>query len=291
LPHGLDHIVHAVRDLDTAGEFYRRLGFTVGARNSHPWGTHNRIVQLKNGFVEILEVAEPDKIVPHAARAFSFGAFHRDYSASRQGLSMLLLHSDNAIEDARAFATAGISDFEVFNFAREGKKPDGTPVKLAFSLVFACDPRSPDLGFGLCQHYFPENFWDPKFQTHANGATKLGGVVMVADNPTDHHVFLKAFVSVSDLHSSSIGVTADTGNGDVEIMEPVAFRDQFGVLPDVSGEGMTLNAIRFQVADIEKAEATLRDGGMTPQRHVGRLVVRPNLAFGATLIFESAKPA
>jgi catechol 2,3-dioxygenase-like lactoylglutathione lyase family enzyme len=33
--HGLDHIVHAVRDLDAAAEFYARAGFTVVARNRH----------------------------------------------------------------------------------------------------------------------------------------------------------------------------------------------------------------------------------------------------------------
>ncbi|MGA7811110.1 VOC family protein [Bradyrhizobium sp.] len=289
MPHGLDHIVHTVRDLDAAGEFYRRLGFIVSARNRHSWGTHNRIVQLANGFVEILEVAEPDKVVPHAARAFSFGAFHRDYATSRQGLSMLILSSRNAVEDARAFQTAGISEFEVFNFAREGKKPDGTPVKLAFSLVFACEPGSPDLSFALCQHHFPENFWDPAFQIHGNGARKVSGVVMVADNPTDHHVFLKAFIGTRDLHASSIGVKADVGNGDVDIMEPVAFRDQFGVLPEVGGAGMTLNAIRFQMADVDATEATLRSGGLTAQRHAGRLVLAPDFALGATLIFENAK--
>jgi catechol 2,3-dioxygenase-like lactoylglutathione lyase family enzyme len=289
LPHGLDHIVHTVRDLDAAGEFYRRLGFTVGARNRHPWGTHNRIVQLTNCYIEILEVAEPDKIVPHAARSFSFGAFHRDHAVARQGLSMLILNSGNAVEDARSFVAAGISDFEVFDFAREGKRPDGTSVKLAFSLVFARDPGSPDLGFVLCQHHFPENFWDPAFQTHGNGARRIAGAVMVADHPTDHHVFLKAFIGTSDLHASSIGIKADVGNGDVEVMEPTAFRDRVGALPEVSGEGMTLNAIRFEVAEIGEAEAVLRAGGITPQRHAGRLVLPPDLAYGATLIFEGAK--
>jgi hypothetical protein len=289
MPHGLDHIVHAVRDLDAAAEIYRRAGFMVGARNRHAWGTHNRIVQLKDCFIEILEVAEPEKIVPHGARSFSFGAFNRDFLASREGFSMLILNSTNAVDDARSFEAAGIGGFDVFDFAREGKKPDGTPVKLGFSLVFARDPASPGLGFVACQHHFPENFWDPAFQTHANGAKGVRGAVMVADNPTGHHIFLKAFTGVQDLHSSSIGVRARTENGDIEIMEQVAFRDQFGILPDVKGEGMTLNALRFEVADIAQAEALHRQSAIASRRHAGRLIVPPDAAFGATLIFETAK--
>src|ERR1700690_4059889 len=118
MPCGLDHIVHAVRDLDAAGEFYRRAGFTVGARNRHPWGTHNRIVQLKNAYIELLEVAEPGKIAPHGAGSFSFGAFNRDFLAHREGFSMLLLNSSDAASDARAFEANGIGVFDVFDFAR-----------------------------------------------------------------------------------------------------------------------------------------------------------------------------
>jgi hypothetical protein len=289
MPHGLDHIVHAVRDLDAAAEFYARAGFTVGARNRHAWGTHNRIVQLKNAYIEILTVAEPEKIVPHGVRSFSFGAYHRDFLASRDGFSMLILNSSNAVDDARSFETTGIGGFEVFDFSREGAKPDGTPVKLAFSLAFARDPASPNVRFAVCQHYFPENFWDPAFQTHANGAGAVPGVAMVAENPTDHHIFLKAFTGVNDLHSSSIGIRARTENGDVEIVEPVAYRDRFGILPDVNGGGMTLNALCFEVEDIAQVETLLRQNGIGSQRHVGRLVVPPAAAHGATLIFESAK--
>jgi hypothetical protein len=288
LPHGIDHIVHAVRDLDAAGVLYRHLGFTVGARNRHDWGTHNLIVQFPNAFVELLEIGEPEKVPPHRGRFFSFGAFNRDYIAAREGLSMLVGKSRDARADAASFEASGISGFDVFDFAREGKRPDGSPVKVAFSLAFARDPSSPDLGFFVCQHHYPENFWNPAFQHHANGAAGIPGVVMVADNPTDHHIFLKAFTGVSDLHSSSLGITARTESGDIEIMSPTAFRDQFGTAPEVSGEGMTLNAIRFAVADIGRAEATLASGGIKPQQHVGRLVVPPEQAFGATLIFEAA---
>jgi hypothetical protein len=202
---------------------------------------------------------------------------------------MLILNSSNAAEDARAFDAAGIGGFEVFDFAREGTRSDGTPVKLAFSLAFVSDPASPNLRFAVCQHHFPENFWDPAFQTHANGVSAVPGVAMVADNPTDHHIFLKAFAGASDLHSSSIGVKASTENGNIEIMEQVAFRDRFGVTPDVEGEGMTLEAMRFEVADIGQVEASHRRGGIKSRRHAGSLIVPPDIAHGATLIFETAK--
>ena len=289
MPNGLDHIVHAVRDLDAAAEFYSSMGFTVGARNRHPWGTHNRIVQLRNCYIEILEVAEPEKIAPHGAHSFSFGAFNRDFLASQEGFSMLILNSSSAVDDARSFEAAGIGGLKVFDFARDGAKPDGTPVKLAFSLAFARDPASPNVRFAVCQHHFPENFWDPAFQAHANGARTVPGAALVADNPTDHHIFLKAFTGVSDLHSSSIGIKARTGNGDVDIMERTAFRDQFGVSLDIRDEGMTLNAMRFAVSDIAEVEALHRRNGIASQRHVGRLVAPPHLAHGATLIFEAAK--
>src|ERR1700692_4997770 len=109
MPHGLDHIVHAVRDLDAAAAVYSSAGFIVGARNRHAWGTHNRIVQLKNAYIEILTVAEPEKIVPHGARSFSFGAFNHDFLAVREGFSMLILNSSNAVEDARSFEASGIA--------------------------------------------------------------------------------------------------------------------------------------------------------------------------------------
>ena len=75
-----------MRDVDAAVKFYVRAGFTVGGGNRHPWGTHNRVVQLENCYIAILEVAEAEKIVPHSARSFSFGAFNRDFLAHREGV-------------------------------------------------------------------------------------------------------------------------------------------------------------------------------------------------------------
>src|SRR5215467_5134661 len=73
---GLDHVVHAVRDLEAAAELYRRLGFTVGARNQHSWGTHNHLIQLPGFFLELLTVAEPEKLGSDGFSAL-FGTFNR----------------------------------------------------------------------------------------------------------------------------------------------------------------------------------------------------------------------
>lgn len=288
MPHGLDHIVHAVRDVDAAADFYVRAGFTVGSRNRHPWGTHNRIVQLKNCYIEILEVAEPAKIVPHGARSFSFGAFNRDFLARREGFSMLLLNSRDAGSDARSFEAAGIGAFDVFDFAREGKRPDGTTVKLAFSLAFAVEPNSPEVRFAVCQHHFPENFWNPAFQNHANGAQRVPGVVMIANEPSSHQDFLKAYTGASEVTSNAAGVTAHTGNGDVEILEPSAASNLWSIPAKPSSDGMTLYAMRFSVADPARTEALHRQNGLAVRRHGERLIVPPEEAFGATLIFETA---
>jgi hypothetical protein len=112
---------------------------------------------------------------------------------------------------------------------------------------------------------------------------------MVADNPTDHQLFLEAFTGVRDLHSGSIGVRAHTANGDIDIMDAISFRDQFGVPPAIDSEGMVLRGLRIGVEDLDRAEKLLVKNGIGSQRHVGRLVVPPEVAYGATLIFEAVK--
>ncbi len=289
MPHGLDHVVHAVRDVDAAAEFYVHAGFTVTGRNRHPWGTHNRIVQLKNCYIEILEVAEPEKIPPHDARFFSFGAFSRDFLARREGFSMVLLNSRDAAADARAFEANGIGGFDTFDFARQGKRPDGSIVKLAFSLAFAAEPNSPDLGLAACQHHFPENFWNPAFQSHANGAQRVPGVLMIADHPANYRDFLSAYTGVGEVTARGGGIAARTENGDVEIVTPLAARDFLGFPVKTSGEGIVLSAMRFAVADLNLAEALHRQNGLAVRRQEQTLVIPPDEGFGATLIFEAAK--
>ncbi len=282
---GLDHIVHAVHDLDAAADLYRRLGFTVGARNRHAWGTHNNIVQLPGFFVELLTVAEPEKLGTDGFSAL-FGTFNRLFLKQQEGLSLLILESANAVADVADFRAAKIGVSDAMRFEREAKRPDGSTVKVGFSLAFARDPQAPQIGFAACQQHFPENFWNPAFQQHANTVSGVAGVVLVAENPSDHHIFLSAMSGVRDLHATSSGVTATTPRGDIKAMDPAAFRSHFGTAPPDVSAGARLAALRFRVRDRAALTAALAAGGITSASHMGSTVIAPEHAMGASLVFE-----
>jgi hypothetical protein len=176
----------------------------------------------------------------------------------------------------------------VLRFEREGKRPDGSPVKVAFSLAFARDALAPAHHFAVCQQHYPENFWNPDYQQHANGVTGVAGAVMVADNPSDHHIFLSAFAGERELLSSSAGITVTTSRGEIQVVTPAAFSDLFGIAaPDVS-EGGRLAALRLKSPDMNATQARLSSGVFSPIRHMGRLIVPPDQALGAALVFETA---
>jgi catechol 2,3-dioxygenase-like lactoylglutathione lyase family enzyme len=241
---GLDHIVHAVRDLDAAAARYRELGFTVGARNRHPWGTHNHIVQFPGFFIELLTLAEPDKM---GGDVFSqnFGEYNRDFAARYEGLSMLVLESRDSAGDVAAFDAAGIGASVSTRFDREGKRPDGSPVHVAFSLAFARDKAARDIRFFTCQQHFPENFWNPAFQTHPYGATGIAAVVMVAAEPLRHREFLLAFTGASEANPVGERLSIALPRGAIDVMTPAAYTAQFGLTAPGTSNGPRLAAMRF----------------------------------------------
>ena len=287
MPRGLDHIVHAVRDLDAAAELYRSLGFTVGARNRHPWGTHNYLVQLPGFFIELLTLAEPDKLGDDGFSTM-FGAYNRDFLKRHEGLSLLILESRDARADELAFRTAGIAASETLRFEREGRRPDGTPVKVAFSLAFAEDRQAPDIHFAVCQQHYPENFWNPAFQKHANSATGVAGIVAVAKEPERHRDFMQTFAG-GEAKPTEGGFAVDTPRGTIEMTTPDAFLRRFGVkAPDVS-RGARLAAIRFTVADASLVQNAPELAGIAGIYAGNAAIIGANDAIGAVIIFEPAR--
>jgi catechol 2,3-dioxygenase-like lactoylglutathione lyase family enzyme len=287
MPRGLDHIVHAVRDLDAAAELYRGLGFTVGSRNRHPWGTHNHIVQLPGFFIELLTLAEPDKLGDDGFSKL-FGAYNGDFLARGEGLSLLILESKDARADAAAFRAAGIAGSDVMRFEREGKRPDGTAVKVGFSLAFADDKRAADIHFCICQQHFPENFWNPAFQKHANTVSGVAGVVAVADEPEQHRAFMQAFAG-AQATTVKDGFSIATPRGTIDLMTPAAFVARFGVKVPDTARSARLAAIRFAVADAGLLQTLPELAGIARLYAGNAAIIGADDAMGAVMVFESSR--
>ena len=260
---GLDHIAHAVRDLDAAADFYRRLGFTVGARNRHPpaWGTQNHIVQLPGFFIELLALADMSATAPHGPRYFSFGAFNRDFLARGQGLAMLALEGRGA-PDAEEFRAAGIGDFELFDFEREGKAARRHAGQARVLAGLRPRPES-------ARHRLLHLPASPSGELLEPGVSEpsptpprgVAGVVLVADNPSDHHIFLSAFAGERELLATSAGITVedaarrDPGDGPGGV--PRSFRHR---RRPTRRDGARLAALRFAVRDLDCRRALLQAG-------------------------------
>jgi hypothetical protein len=283
---GLDHVVHAVEDLERAAGAYRRFGFEVGARNQHPWGTQNRLVQFPGFFLEILAVMEEAKIPPQTKSVFSFGAFNRDFLVAQgEGLSCMVAESANPTDDKAAFDQAGFSGFELLNFARKGKRADGSDTDVGFSIAFARDPASPHAAFFTCMQTHPQNFWSPALQRHPNGAAAVSACALIAENPTDHHIFIETLLDVRDVHASSLGLAVRTPRGVVLILDPRAFQETYGVeVPPAAG--LRIGALVFKVNDLAGTETLLKRNAVDHAKHRGRLVIGPQAAHGAVLAFE-----
>ncbi len=288
MPRGIDHLVLAVRDLDAAAEFYRALGFTVGSRNRHPWGTLNHIVQMPGQFLELI-ATEPgfEKPQPHEP-VHSFAGFLTDYLAQREGLAMLVLESRDAQADLQNFRSAGIAKPDPLFFERRGKRPDGSDVHVAFTLAFAAAPTVGAAGFFVSQQHYPENFWNPAFQKHGNGVTGIAAVVLQASEPSSLEAFFTGFsgqaVRTTLSSATASGISVDTGRGAIEVVTPASAQAAYG--PITAGNPGFV-AMRLRCASLAAVRQSLITAGISNEERADRLIVPAPHAFGVALAFEA----
>ena len=286
MPRPIDHLVLAVRDLDAARATFQRLGFTLTPVARHPFGTANSLAQFGGSFLEILAVADRGAIPAGDGTHFSFGAFNREFLDDGEGLSMLVLKSIDAAADHADFEARDLRVYEPFDFERVATGPDGTERKVAFSLTFTSDSRLKRAGFFTCQHHYPENFWRPDFQRHANGALTITSVVMVTRDPADFHEFLTHFTGMHEITATSFGVSFDLDDGSrVEVLSPVGFRAFFGEAAEPDPRRFL--GWRVKVADLGAVAALLSENRVPFSPLAGALVVPAREAHGAALAFEA----
>ena len=281
---GIDHLVLCVSDLDRAIAFYRRAGFTTTPRAQHPWGTDNTLVQLQGCFLELLTIARPELIEETAHRRFGFGAFNRDFLARGEGMSMLVFESNDARSDRDALSARGLPPWDVFDFERQARLPDGSSVRVAFSLAFATDERMPHAAFFFCQQHAPEYFWKPEYQRHDNGAHLVDEVVMVAARPAQWSDFFAAVQEPESIECTDDCLGVSTPRGRISVLTPSAAQRRFRGVEVAAGDGSPrFVGYSLRVADMDRAAEVLRGNDVKFVQVEDRIRIAAADAFGVVV--------
>ncbi|WP_316862569.1 VOC family protein [uncultured Cohaesibacter sp.] len=286
---GVDHIVLAVADLDMARDLFTSLGFTVTPTAFHPFGTKNALVQLDGAYLELLAVDDENQIPVATKGCFSFPRFNLNFLTRRQGASMMVLRSEDAVGDIADFKALGLETYPQFDFERDARQPDGSSKRLSFSNGFLSHPLMKETGFFVCQHkHDPASFWHAIYQQHVNGVKDLLSIVFVAENPSDHHEFLGGFTGQREMRSTSAGVEMAIRNGTVDILTPAAAKAFFNldVPGDMAEEGGIL-ALKLG-ADLEAFTSILERSGIAWSVHHGDIVIQPDALCGVGLIVSNS---
>lgn len=165
---GIDHIVIAVHDLDTASAAFASAGFTVTPGGAHPTGTHNALIPFADGsYLELIAIQD-------AALAKDHPWFEK--MAGKQGYVTFAVGADPLDYELERLASLGIAAVDRKDGAR--LRPDGQ--QLAWqSAALQSDP--PVVLPFLIQDVTDRSLRVPggKEAEHKNGVTGTTGLTIV----------------------------------------------------------------------------------------------------------------
>lgn len=99
MPIRIDHVIVAGRDLAQLEAAFVRLGFFVTGGGKHPHlGTHNRIIILGEGYLELLAIADPAVVSPALA----------DHIAHTEGWVGFAVQSAEIVSETEAMVSRGV---------------------------------------------------------------------------------------------------------------------------------------------------------------------------------------
>lgn len=167
---GIDHVVIVVRDLDKAQRAYARMGFTLTPRGFHTLGSQNHCLMFGSDYVELLAVP-----VHHPANRH-----YAEFLQRGEGLAGLAFATDDAAGLHAGLAAEGIAAGEPLDFSR----PVEGLGEARFRITTLPAEATPGLNSFACQHFTPGLVWRPEYQRHANGATALAAMAVIAEDPS-----------------------------------------------------------------------------------------------------------
>jgi len=275
----VDHLVLPVETLGSARSRLTALGFTVAADGHHPFGTVNACVFLADGiYLEPLAVDDDEVAAAAIADGNVFVARDKAFRQARpQGLSAIVIASQDAEADQEAFVAAGVNGGKMLDFSRPVRLPDGGESVASFRLAFAAREVEPFFLFA-CQRIAPLPADRGALERHANGVNGLRRVFFYAPQPNLYVDWLRT-VFGREGRAAGNGLVFDAANLSIEIIH------------GETGDGRLLaEALVFTVADLEVTAAVLTANGVAHERLPDALIVPAAPGQGVAFLFEENTP-
>ncbi|MEL6947328.1 MAG: VOC family protein [Pseudomonadota bacterium] len=286
----IDHLVFPVADIGAARSRYEQLGFTVAPDGKHPFGTENCCVFFADGtFLEPLGIAHRETCEAKAMKGHTFVRNDQAYRFRRglEGFSHVVIKTDDAAADHKAFKKAGISGGNRVRFSRGFKTPSGEKGRVSFLLSFAADPRAPDAGFFSCEVVSPPTVDRSALQRHDNGVVGLRSIFGCEPNPTDFQYFFQEFLDQRLVDADSFSMALQTPGCEVALYTPEGLRAYFGLDGETTERGVRLRGCVLGVTRLAETRALFESNGVAFREHRGLLIVEPDVeGQGAVLAFE-----
>lgn len=134
MPLRLDHIVHAVADLEQAAEAFRELGLHVAPGGRHPGlGTRNALVCFDLTYIELVTVQDAAEAV-----GATFGSLVLDALSRGDGPATVAFGTDDIAGAAGVASRAGVPVEGPHAASRQ--RPDGSAIQWQMALLPAPQP-------------------------------------------------------------------------------------------------------------------------------------------------------
>jgi hypothetical protein len=271
---GIDHVLVGVADLEGARRAYQRLGFTLTPRGRHRGrNTGNYCIMFADDYIELLGLIDDDPAT--ADDPFTRGL--TNFLASRgEGLSGLALAADDADATYAAFVAGGVETDPPRALSRLLELPDGT-VEPKFTLVHTPPETFPGARFFVCHHLTPELIRRAEWLDHANGVRRIVALGATADDAPAVAAACAAVFGEDAVRTIGDGYSIAVGSGSMMRLDPVT---------GSAAPGLT--SMTMAVDDPASTAACLDKAGVSYTRSGDDLVVAPDMACGAGLIFTGA---
>jgi hypothetical protein len=251
---GLDHVVILVRDLAAGADTWRDLGFTVAPRGIHTavMGTANHTIMLGEDYLELIGVmAETERNLQS-----------REFLSTRgEGIERVAFTTSSAADGVAEIKAKGLAGTGPFDFGRSVDLPDGRQTEARFrTFLWPVNERPGGLRIFACEHQTRDAVWIPELTRHANTATRIDRVELVAQNPraAAEHMARLIDQDVQNEKDGALRVRTGGHRGDFVFLDRATLAKRH---PGVPLDGLPAEAavtLALRVGNIETAASVLQ---------------------------------